>query len=301
MLRAAVVRQQSAQLESRRFVDELRELDRVLTRRNAGARADGDVDHDIGDHAGRPRRVVQLTRVLIVVDGLDETRVALLQLHRAANLGGRQVRRRHQDAIDALRKERLRFAQLGGADADGAGGHLHLRNRRALVRLGVRPHRDLVRVAGPLHFGDVALQLVEIDTERRRVEIPFRDAGFLRDDGDDLLGRVALDGLRDPHMRGRGCGRADKRASAGAHGVSISPQRRRGAELFRKRRSLIRRVHRCLAAPGARYARVSAVRERSESQAKAATLSLATGSITLTLRRRPWPPGAAEGLRGQSP
>ena len=77
---------------------------RVFARRDAAARADGDIDHDVGDDAGLLRRVVQIARVLIVVNRLDEAREAFLQLHRAANLRRRQVAGRHQHPVDACRR-----------------------------------------------------------------------------------------------------------------------------------------------------------------------------------------------------
>ena len=149
VLRAAVVRQQAAQLQVRQLVDELRERDRVLARRDAAARADGDVDHDVGDDAGFFRGRRQVARVLLVVHGLDEVRVASSNCIARRILRGDGLLVVIRSASMPGGEQRLGFAQLGGADADRAGGHLQLRNRRALVRLGVRPRRDAVARAAP--------------------------------------------------------------------------------------------------------------------------------------------------------
>ena len=77
------------------------------------------------------------------------------------------------------------------------------------MRLGVRPDGDLVGAAGALHLGNVAFELVEIDAQRRRIEVPLRDAGAVRRDRHDFFRRVAFGACRNPDVRRSGCGRAN--------------------------------------------------------------------------------------------
>ena len=60
--------------------------------------------------------------------------------------------------------------ELLHADADCAGRDLHLRDARALVRLGVRPQAQAVRAREAGHAFDVALDRVEVDHQRRRLD-----------------------------------------------------------------------------------------------------------------------------------
>ncbi len=216
VLGAAVVGQHAAQLQVRQLVHHLRELrwpDRPPARRCAC----------------RPRRRSTTSavtpaalaasdrslRVLREVDGLDEVAVLLAQAHRALNLRLAQIRRRHADLLHTVVEQRFRFAQLGRADADRARGQLQLRDVGRLVRLRVRPEPDLRRrEAGP-HLRDVLLELVEIEHEGRRVEIPFRHAagGF---EIDDMGHAVAMHFLGNPEARGaRAGGRRQKIAAGG--------------------------------------------------------------------------------------
>ena len=55
---------------------------------------------------------------------------------------------------------------------------LIFRNRRGLVRLGVRAARQAVLLQRRLHLRDVRFHLVEIDEQRRRVELPLGNAGL---------------------------------------------------------------------------------------------------------------------------
>ena len=115
-----------------------------------------------------------------------------------------------------LRDHRLRLAQLGAADADRSGGELILRDRGALVRLRVRPARQPVLLQRRLHRRDVLLHLVEIDAQRRRVELPLRDARLDRavDRHRAHLGAgVALHRLRDPDVGGRRDRAGEERAA----------------------------------------------------------------------------------------
>ena len=77
VLGAAVVGQQAAQPQARQPIDLLGQGQRV-GRRDAAARADGDVDDDVGREAGRLGRLRQVAGVGGVVDGVDELRDFLL-------------------------------------------------------------------------------------------------------------------------------------------------------------------------------------------------------------------------------
>ena len=173
VLRAAVVGEHAAELQVRQLVDELRERERLIAGRHAAARADRHIDDDVGGDAGGFRRVRQIPRVLRIVHRLDELAILLAKAHRPLNLRLAEIRGRHADLLDALGEQRLGFGQLGGADADGARRQLQLRDVGRLVRLRVRPRTDLRGCEARAHRRDVLLELVEIEHERRRVEIPL--------------------------------------------------------------------------------------------------------------------------------
>ena len=67
--------------------------------------------------------------------------------------------------------ERLGLADLLAADADRAALDLRVRDVRALVRLRVRAQRDAAAAHGVGHQVEVALERVEVDDERRRVDV----------------------------------------------------------------------------------------------------------------------------------
>ena len=75
-----------------------------------------------------------------------------------------------QDVANARGGHHLGLAQLRARDADRAGGDLHPRNLRRLVRLRMRPPRDAMRAAGGDDPRDVGLHDVEIDQQRRGVQ-----------------------------------------------------------------------------------------------------------------------------------
>ena len=81
-------------------------------------------------------------------------------LLRADHLGG------DQEIAHAGGGHHLGLADLGHADADGAGRHLAQRDLRALVRLGVGAEL----LAGGLHVGghlpDIALEAIEVEQQR---------------------------------------------------------------------------------------------------------------------------------------
>jgi hypothetical protein len=67
--------------------------------------------------------------------------------------------------------EHLRLTDLLHRDPDGAGRHLHPADRWDLVRLDVRAVRQAVAVEVRLYAPDVRLHDVEVDGDRRRVEV----------------------------------------------------------------------------------------------------------------------------------
>src|SRR5262249_13444036 len=100
VLRAAVVADDAAQLPVRALVAQLRRLAGLTPGGPAAARADGHVAPDGGDDARLLRGVVEVARVLRIVDRLDELTILLAQRHRASNLRRRHIRRRHQNRFD---------------------------------------------------------------------------------------------------------------------------------------------------------------------------------------------------------
>ena len=88
-----------------------------------------------------------------------------------AALAGAEDRIADEDVADAGRGHHLGLAELLAGDADRAAGELLVRERGELVRLDVRPERDAERVAVGLHAVDVALDRVEVDDQRGRVDV----------------------------------------------------------------------------------------------------------------------------------
>ena len=73
-------------------------------------------------------------------------------------------------ALDAGLAQRLGLAQLGAAHAQRAGRDLAARDVGRLVGLGMRPQLHIVRLGEGRHLGDVAVEHLEIEHQRRRVE-----------------------------------------------------------------------------------------------------------------------------------
>ena len=105
--------------------------------------------------------------------------------------------------------ERLRLADLLAADADGAALELRERDLRALVRLRVRAQRDAGAAHRVRHQVEVALERVEVDDERRGVDVVDGIAG---------CGQEGLhDADRNPRTRHRTTHRRGARASPRRH------------------------------------------------------------------------------------
>ena len=76
-----------------------------------------------------------------------------------------------QDVVEARICEHLRLAELLARDPARARVDLEPSDLRQLVRLDVRPQGDPVLVAVRLHARDVSLDRVEVDGERRALEL----------------------------------------------------------------------------------------------------------------------------------
>ena len=77
----------------------------------------------------------------------------------------------HQDVLHAAAHQRFRLADLLHALADRAVRDLAQRDRRRLVGLGMRAHAHAGRARKLGHFRDVAIERVEIDDQRRRIDV----------------------------------------------------------------------------------------------------------------------------------
>ncbi len=76
-----------------------------------------------------------------------------------------------QDVADAAIDHDLGLGYLLTANADGAGGDLHIGDRGALVGLGVRPQPKPGSRDALLHAADVALERIELDQQRGRIDL----------------------------------------------------------------------------------------------------------------------------------
>jgi hypothetical protein len=138
----------------------------------AALHADVDLDQDAEADAAGPGRGVHLGDVGGSVDGDGDVGAGAgdeggeaAGLDRADDLVG------DQDVADAGGGEDLGLAELGAGDADGAGGELAVGDGRALValRVGALGNATGGELAGDA--GDVAVHGVEVDEERRSVEV----------------------------------------------------------------------------------------------------------------------------------
>ena len=220
--------------------DGLRDSHRRRARRDAAAiRADIDLDqYGDADACGTRRGT----------DTGDGGNVVGQHGHRGLLRHCREARelRRSDDLVgdehvpDAGGDERLRLADLLATDADGAALELRERDLRALVRLAVRAQRDTRAAHRVGHQVEVALERVEVDDQRRSVDVVDGIAGS--GGRASCITRIVTRGLSsDQALRGR---RVRRR---GAHGPCarcsrvrtgpISARRRRPRRAGRRRRA----------------------------------------------------------------
>ena len=76
----------------------------------------------------------------------------------------------NKNVVQSGRRHCFGLADFRHGDTAGAGGKLHLRNLRALVRLRVRAEGHAVRVRVGLHVLQVFRQPLPVDEQRRGVE-----------------------------------------------------------------------------------------------------------------------------------
>ena len=171
VLRAAVIGLQPAECEPRRIGDAARERRRVLARRDAAAlHADVDLDQRAQLDAEVLRDARGRIDLLGGVEAQRDRRI-LRERGKAAQLAITDDLIAHQDVRHAAAHQRFRLADLLHALADRALRDLPQRDRRRLVRLGMRAHAHAGRARKLGHFRDVAIERVEIDDQRRRIDV----------------------------------------------------------------------------------------------------------------------------------
>ena len=142
-------------------------------RDTASVRADVDLDQYRDRHAGGDRGGADLADDVRIVGehgdrGLLRHGGEARELRRADDLVG------DEHVAYAGGDEGFGFADLLAADADGAALDLRERDVRAFVRLAVRAQRDGGAADRIRHQVEIALERVEIDDERRRVDVARR-------------------------------------------------------------------------------------------------------------------------------
>ena len=176
-----MIRLQAAKAQSRGIGDAAREIGRGLTGLDAAAlHADLDLDEaaDFDTELGRrARRGVDLL-------GRVETQ-RYSRIGRERRQAAQLLRIHHlvadQHVADAAAHQRLGLADFLAALADGAGGDLLSRDRRALVRLRVRAQAHAGRLGERPPSLQVVLEGVEVDDQRRRVDLVDRRTDLLRE------------------------------------------------------------------------------------------------------------------------
>ena len=110
--------------------------------------------------------------------GADRDRGNLRQRREPGQLGVAHHLVADQDVGDAAPGQHLRLPHLLHALADRAGGNLAVRDDRRFVRLGVRPQLRAGRGEQRAHMREVVLEGVEVEQQRRRVDLVFAHAGL---------------------------------------------------------------------------------------------------------------------------
>ena len=171
MLGAAVIGLQPAEFEVGRVGNPPRERRRVAAGRDPAAlHADFELDQGAEFDAGLlgdARRGVDL---LGRVETQRDLRLAR-EPGEAAQLALAHHLVAHQDVGDAAAHQRLGLAHFLHALADRAGRDLPPRDRRAFVGFGMRAHAHARGARDAGHLGDVAVEGVEVDHQRRRLDI----------------------------------------------------------------------------------------------------------------------------------
>ncbi len=179
MLGRALICVQAAKPECRVRGDGARKLERWRAWGHAAAMsADVDLDQHFDRRSGAMRGSRKLRDVATIVDQHTDFRRArksreAVELAHAHDLVG------DEHVADAGGDERLGLADFLATNADRAARHLQLRDLRTLVTLGVRAQPDTVPADRGRHRSEVTLQHIEIDDQRRRVNIgePIADLG----------------------------------------------------------------------------------------------------------------------------
>ena len=153
------------------IVDDLREAGGFRSCRHPGAAL---ADIDLDQHVQLlPRHLCDMAEHADIVRVIGDDRDARLGagLHQAADLAFADHRRGDQDVVDSGGGHDLGLAQLGAADADGAGGDLAARDLRRFMGLGVGPVGHARFPGHVLHAGDIAGKRVLVDHQDGGVEL----------------------------------------------------------------------------------------------------------------------------------
>ena len=220
VLGAAVVGQQTPQLQPGQRVDECREAQRALARRACRSGSHRDVDDHVGDHTRLLRRGRE-SRAFAGRPPPGRNRPTACAAAWRGGFSPARGWRRHADAIDAVRHQpRPRRAwRSRHRSRRRPAGAWRCRHTACVLACGRSPDRSAAR---RLHRLDVGLESIEIDAERRGVHLPFRHAHFGQAAGettDDLVGPVAFHRTRHPDMGRKGRRRGEKGPTGGRRRV----------------------------------------------------------------------------------
>ena len=178
-----------------RRLDPPRQRDRAIDAGDAGpALADVELDDDrerlAGFLAGGGKRV----HIRGIVRDHHEPLGLLVQGDEPVDHRRRHDRRGDQHAFYSGARDHLRLADGRAADADGARGHLPAADLDRFGALAVRPQIDAGRFGMRGHGGDIGVERVEVEQQRRRIE-----AGARALLADEFLIRPKAAGFRFDH------------------------------------------------------------------------------------------------------
>lgn len=123
----------------------LRQIESGLASRDAGAIPHKQVDVQIERQPGHPRRFVQISDILCVVDAKDRIGTLLRQMDRSLDLIGSDYRSGDQQTFHAAASEGLRLTELGGACSHSSGRHQSQSDFGTLVCLSMRAQGAILR------------------------------------------------------------------------------------------------------------------------------------------------------------